>query len=321
MKGDAGKWDLNHNLGENKFLVAFVRGRGATIEVTCAPTGGLHVFLTRREGSVSPTSVRFLFHDDDGAELRSLQWRDSSPEWYASLPSRGSPGVLIHRMDGDSQKVIDGMLLGGVVTVDVEFEVFRTGVDEYSLDVTGFSAVHDLLSDYCHRTPAEVQATIAAEALTAPTPTPTPLATLTPTPPVIWQQEWCREQGNPNIEVESFWHPVSGVQGTARLIVRCASGVLVVAVHITRSDGAYPENQSGIALAVQRGREIEHYRHYVDRGPQQVRGSADEGLLMILSDAAAKDVVEAMYGPQFKDSRRLGLWGTVRRCRRPEPRP
>ena len=280
--------------------------------VSCAPGEELRVFFLDIGLRVS-TGFIVTFLDGQETEVRSHSWSITGSE---SGPSFVSSNTAVHHMGDYSQGIIDGMLLDNVLEMTVRAfpgdrnvrESARRRVDHtYEFKTESFPVVHEFLTDYCYLTPDEVQATIVAEALTAPTRTPIPPPTLTPTPQVTWQQEWCKEQGNPDSSIDGFWHPSSGVHGTARLIVRCAGGLLVVGVHITQSDGAYPENESGVAIAVQDDGAITPYRHY-ESGLQQVRGSGREGLFIILPDEAARNVVKIAYGTQFRESRMLGLW-------------
>ena len=317
-KAETGEWRIDNEFGATSPLGSplsmFADGSGATIEVLCVPAGELQVSFIRGEAFKTNTIISITFFDDDGTDIRFVQ-SSNGPAWYDEpLLSSSDSGTVIHHMADVSQAIVDGMLLDGASEMKARFETRKRklisgypDVNDYAFEIAGFPAVHEILTGYCRLTPAEIQATIVAEALAVPTPTPTSPPTLTPTPPVTWHQEWCREQGNPHIGVEGHWHPLSGVEGTARLIVRCTGGVLVVGVHITRSDGVYPENKLGIAYAVQHGEGIEPYRHHED-GWQQVQGGSEEGLFIILPEVAAKDAVEILYGPQFENSRALKLW-------------
>ena len=316
---DTGGWNLDDGFGlpssddrrSDERPIVSVRDGEATMEVSCAPAEELQISFVRRKAEMTDTDIELTFLEGDGTEIRFLQWFNNDPGWHKTPAySTANSGTVIHHMGDDSQAIIDGMLLNGASEVKARFDTgqgFHRDVNEHAFEIAGYPVVHEILTGYCYLTPAEIQATIVAEALTAPTPTPVPPPTLTPTPLVTWQQEWCREQGTPHTGVEGHWDPLSGVEGTARLIVRCTGGILVVGIHITRNDDIYPENDLGIAYAIQHEDGIEPYRHYED-GWRQVQGGSNEGLFIALPEVAARDVVEIVYGPQFEGSRALKLW-------------
>lgn len=313
-RADTGGWNLNDGFGrpgsDDRPIVS-VRDGEATMEVSCAPAEELQISFVRRKAFMTDTDIGLGILEDDGTEMRVFQWFNNNPGWHRTPTySTAYIGTVIHHMGDDSQAIIDGMLLNGASEMKAGFgtgQGFNRDVRSHAFEITGYPVVHEILTSYCYLTPAEIQATIVAEALTAPTPTPVPPPTLTPTPLVTWQQEWCREQGTPHTGVEGHWDPLSGVEGTARLIVRCTGGILVVGIHITRSDDIYPENDLGIAYAIQHEDGIEPYRHYED-GWHQVQGGRNEGLFITLPEVAARDVVEIVYGPQFEGNRALKLW-------------
>ena len=316
-EADPGFWrlDYNHRRPEDFPTVSVGADRTTTMMVSCAPAEELQVSFVRRKAFMSETDIRLTFVSGDGTDIRLLQLYNNRPEWYErpTFDSANS-GTVVNHMLANSQAIVDGMLLDGASELRARFETRKKkpisgypDVNDHDFEIAGFPVVHEILTGYCRLTPAEIQATTAAEGLTAPTPTPIPTLTLTPTPLVTWQQEWCEEQDNPRIGIEGYWHPLSTVDGTSRLVIRCTGSILVVGIHITRSDGVYPENESGVAYTVQQGGEVGPYRHHED-GWQQVQGSRDEGMFIILPDAVAKDVVEIAFGPQFKDIRDLSLW-------------
>ena len=156
---------------------------------------------------------------------------------------------MVYSMMNASQTIIDNML--SAESSRLEVEVYSSGSERHYriFDISHFPAVHEILLDYCQRTAAEAQAAVAAAVLIAPTPTPTP--------PVTWQQDWCKEQNNPSLGVEGRWDRQSGVEGTARLVIQCTSGLLVV---------GYPHNPERRSVPGQRIRNC-HWSRARERVP------------------------------------------------------
>ena len=316
---DTGQWEINYYFDSDDFLTVSIHDSGgaahdsrAYMRMVCATTGKLQISFMRHMAHLGQPVTRLSFRASDGKAVRDLhdlhnEWRTSTfSEWPDGRPIRpNSPGTVIHHVgDDNSRAVIDGMLLDSVSKVDAEF---RGEGNDYTFDVTGFFAVHDILADYCRPPADEVQAAVAAAVLTPPTPTPVPSPTPTPAR-VSWQQEWCDEQAHPRYGLEGRYPLEGRAVGTARLIIRCGGGTLVVGIHITRSDGAYPESESGIAYTFGQGSKPTSPYLYHEEGWEQVRGSADEGVFLVLPEAAAKDVLEARYGPLPPNLLVRALW-------------
>ena len=310
LRADTGRWRLD-DPKDDTATASIISETGpsgrASMAISCVPARSLQISFVRAATRLKPTSIAIAFRDAAQAELRFDGQPAKHYAWHTDPPVySGAPSAVVYHMYDGSQAVIDGMLLDGVSEMGARFHAHPDESGEYTFGVTGLFGVRQVLADYCHRTPAEVQATVVAGVLTAPTPTLVPSPTLTPIPIMTWQQEWCEERGNPQLELEGTWHSRSGVDGTTRLVMRCSSGLLIMGIHITRSDNIYPMNETGVALTVLHDGEIEFHQHYADRW-EQIRGDEGGGLFIILPDAVAKDVVEAMYGPQFEDKQEAEL--------------
>ncbi len=315
-----GDWEIGNDFTARSPLdgplTMLLDSEGATMMVSCAPAEEPRVSFIRSDAGHTSTSIELWFLEGDGTEARSLRWpRRNEPEWHEKpqYPT-ANWGTVVHHMNDDSQAIIDGLLLEGVAEMKARFKTGwtrhiseRPDDNQHSFQVVGFPSVYEILVGYCRLTPVEIQATVASDALMASTPTPVPSPTLTLVPAKTWQQEWCREHNDPYISVDGHWHPLSGVEGTARLVVRCTGGVLTVGVHVIRDDGAYPQGEVRIAHAVQHGEGVEPYQRH-EGGWQRVQGGSGEGLFITLPETAARDVVEVVYGPQFENSRALKLW-------------
>ena len=181
----------------------------------------------------------------------------------------------------------------------------------YTLPVEGFQTAHDLLAERCRPGLSETQAGVAASILKPPTPTPIPSPT--PTPHVVtWQQEWCEENNYPRYGIEgTFRHRQDdGSQGTARLVIVCRGGELVVGVHFTLQDGTYPKiDLGGIAYGFGFGSRLEvPFQHYAE-GWEQVRGAVSEGgVLLIPPEEAVKEILERRHASRNPNRNLLYLY-------------
>ena len=301
-----GTWTLS-DYSEDDFPTVTTHGDDGTLEIGCIPHEeqadyqALRAAFVPHDAKSRQSTIRFRFFNSEGVEIEFIELR-AHP--VSTGQRRGR--TVVYSMMNASQTIIDNML--SAESSRLEVEVYSSGSERYYriFDISHFPAVHEILLDYCQRTAAEAQAAVAAAVLIAPTPTPTAPHT---GPAVTWQQDWCKEQNNPSLGVEGRWDRQIGVEGTARLVIQCTSGLLVVGIgiHITRRDGAYPGNESGIAIGVEHGSEFQAYRHYRDDS-RQVRGGNDEGLMIIVPDAASKDIIETMYSPRYEDDPWTRLW-------------
>ena len=286
-------------------------GDAVRLEVGCIPHEeqagyeALHLTLVISRTVSRQANINLFFFDENGEQIdRLIGWR-VHPITLDTIRRVGD--IVAYRAEGTSQGIIDSMLKTGATRLDVSVSPSGSDSVPRTIDISNFPAVHEILLDHCQRTSTEAKASVAASVLKAPTLTPASPPTPTSTPMSAWQQEWCKEQGIPSFGVEGYWDPSSGVDGTARLVIQCTSGVLIVGVHITRGDGAYPSNESDIAFGVEDGKEFRAYQHYVE-GLQLVGGDDDEGLFLILPDSAVRDVIDTVYDPQYKDALRVKLW-------------
>ena len=315
-EADRGEWTMDLASGRVEFdptIVIGLRTEGAAMEVSCTPSQKPQVTFTRYDGAHSRTSIGITFLDDKGKDHRYIPFQRVEPVWKRESTVGRNWGTVLYQMGDDSQKIIDGMLLDTITLSSVRFDSGKKRpISERRDDVivefktAGFTAGYEILTDYCHRTPEEIQATIVAQELKAPTRTPVPTPTFTPVPDQTWQQEWCEENNNPQLEYQGYWNPATPGENTARLILRCVSGLVIAAIHITKGDGIYPENQTGIALAVRNSDKLTLQEHYPE-GWKQTKGQGAEGLLVSLPEDAAKAVVNNIHQPKAGSKARLDL--------------
>lgn len=315
-EADPGEWTMDLATERVEFdptIVIGLRTEGAAMEVSCTPSQKPQVTFIRDDAAHSRTSISITFLDDKGKDHRYIPFLHVEPVWRKEPALERHWGTMVYHMADDSQKIIDGMLLDTITLSRFRFDSGRRRpiserLDDVILDfnTAGFPAVYEILTDYCHRTPEEIQATIVAQELKAPTRTPVPTPTFTPVPDPTWQQEWCEENNNPQLEYQGYWNPATPGENTARLILRCVSGLVFAAIHITKSDGIYPENQTGIALAVRNSDKLTLQEHYPE-GWKQTKGQEAEGLLVALPEDAAKAVVNNIHQPKAGSKARLDL--------------
>ena len=274
---DMGWWQLNNNEYTDEYLTVYrtsTESFNIFLRLSCDHSAGDLKISFPGSGYIRSGRVHLYFQDSDGSEIRSFAPRDP-------------------------QQVIDGMLLPGVVKMTSEFTNDRGQAVSYTFETAGFRAVHDILTDYCRPAADEVEATVAAIALKSPTATPVPSPTPTPVR-TTWQQEWCSKRNNPVYGLRGWWNQArlgEGTDGTARLIVRCGGGTLVIGLHITRSDGNYPENRQGIAYAFEQPTETTDRRHHKREDLMQVQGGGGEGMIIVFPEAMVKDIAESFDRP------------------------
>ena len=311
QEADTGRWGIDANAYEDDFLTVSIGDPNTNIKIECATdTGKLMVSFVRNRTKREQTDINLRFHDGAGEEvIKHLGWIHNNAPWLGGPPVySGSPGAVILRMNADgSQAIIDGLLLAGVSKLDVEYGRYNGEEGEHTFDTTGFPAVHDVLADHCRPPEDEVLARAAASVLTPPTPTPTPTST-----PVdkSWQQEWCEEHDYPRYGLEGIYpaHGENKGEDTARLIVRCGDGTLVVGVHITRKDGAYPEPGSGIACAFGFTKAEIAYRLSADGWEQLQGNTAEGGVFYIAPESVAKHILEVRAKKRNPNTPFLSLW-------------
>ena len=313
QEADTGRWEINPYAREDDFLTVSIGDPNTSIKIECATdTGKLMVSFVRNWTKREQTDINLRFHGGAGEEvIKHLGWIHNNARWLGGPPVySGSPGAVILRMNADgSQAIIDGLLLAGVSGLDVEYGRHNGEEGEHTFDTAGFRAVHDVLADHCRPPEDEVQARVAASVLTPPTPTPTPRPTSTPVDK-SWQQEWCEEHDYPRYGLEGNYpaHGENKGEDTARLIVRCGDGTLVVGVHITRKDGAYPEPGSGIAYAFGFTKAEIAYRLSADGWEQLQGNTAGGGVFYIAPESVAKHVLEVRAKKRNPNTPFLSLW-------------
>ena len=320
-----GEWELRNGPWGEDFptvtLQAAEGGSDFSLELDCLPPEQqtdyqvLRLSFTQEEGAgLYSSNVRFLFLDDAGAEIRSLGWT-TLPEYPKGVPAGVQRVYVIYHLGSGTQTIIDGLLLDGVsqVKLEVNKNQDRNGSRSYMLNTANFSNFHGLLDDYCRQTTDETLAVVAADVLRVPTSTPIPPPTPTPTPPVTFRQEWCQERASRGISLQierkGYWYGYGtrNTDMTARLIMRCAGGTLVAGIHVIRSDGEYPENKNGIAIAALVNDNLKPYQYYPD-GWQQVQGSTEEGLFVVFPDEVVQEVISLIGRERYGGADRLGLW-------------
>ena len=274
----------------------------------------LEVVIVREDSDWVGTYAVFYFLDEHGTELKSFTRvvGPRGPEPYVRPES-----VVDFWLREAAQEVIDGMLLEGVSSLTIEFPDGSSS----TFPVAGIATVNELLTSHCEQTADESLAAVAADVLKAPTPTPTSPPTSTPAPQTTWQQEWCKERDNRPFEKEGLWYKGgsggSGVR-TARLIMRCTGGTLVAGVHIIQSDGRYPENRTGVAIAALVNDKIKPYQYYPD-GWQQMSGETGGGRFIIFPDHALREVIGLIDRERYGGAERLGFWVLFDALPNPQP--
>ena len=318
LNADTGKWEINTAPGDEDFPSVFLNSdtEYTAVVLSCIATGqqtdyrALDVSILSGEQDRGQTRISFFFRDDSDEDVRSLSWQ-IRPERPKEPDPVWNPHVSVtYRMREAAQEVIDGMLAEGVSKMVVEFYEGYQDEDNRSLSFSpeGIAVVNELLTEYCQQTADETLAAVASDVLKAPTATPTPPPTPTSTPPVTFRQEWCKERGSRPFEKESRWYPYEKDNGmTARFLMRCTGGTLVAGIHITRSDGQYPENRAGVSIAALVNNKIKPYQHYPD-GWQQMSGEAGGGRFIVFPDEALREVIRLIDRERYGGAERLGFW-------------
>ena len=239
-----GTWTLS-DYSEDDFPTVTTHGDDGTLEIGCIPHEeqtdyqALRAAFVPHDAKSRQSTIGFRFFNSEGVEIEFIELR-AHP--VSTGQRRGR--TVVYSMMNASQTIIDNML--SAESSRLEVEVYPSGSERYYriFDISHFPAVHEILLDYCQRTAAEAQAAVAAAVLIAPTPDP-------PRPRSLGNRIGAKSRNNPSLGVEGRWDRQIGVEGTARLVIQCTSGLLVVGIHITRRDGAYPGNESGIAIGVE----------------------------------------------------------------------
>ena len=310
---DTGRWEAHTWRGEgSEPLTVSLEESDAEIRMACVPAAGnLQVSFLRHRTDPGQVDLDLFFQDDDGEEVRYLGWRHRL-DWLEGSPRyAGASGTVVLYMNAEnSQAVIDALLLDGVSEMRLHYKRYNEKeASVYTLPVEGFQTAHDLLAERCRPGPSDTQAGVAASILKPPTPTPIPSPT--PTPHVVtWQQEWCEEKNYPRYGIEGTFRQDGGAQGTARLVIVCRGGELVVGVHLTLQDRTYPEiDLGGIAYGFGFGSRLEvPYQHYAD-GWEQVRSAVSEGgVLLIPPEEAVKEILERRHASRNPNRKFLYLY-------------
>ena len=329
-EAETGRWRLrSYPHGEDFPSITLKADSGrADVVLTCITTDqqtdyrALDVSFERTGRDRHESSlISFRFRGDGDEDIRSFSHYIYPEEPEEPAPSRQRSFGVTYRMGEIAQQVVDGMLAPGVLEMVVEFNEGHYDRDN-SIDsflVTGIAAISKLLTTYCQLTASEATTAVAANVLKAPTVTPTPPPTPTPTPLVTFRQEWCRERDGRPFKKEGRWYgPGKGVSGSARLIMRCTGGTLVAGLHIIRSDGQYPENRTGVAIAALVNDRIKPYQYYPD-GWQQLSGETGGGRFIVIPDEAVRKIIGLIDRERYGGAKTLGFWVLLDAV--PDPQP
>ena len=312
------RWELRTDIKEDDFPLVGLNSDTDYIAVvlSCIPADKqtdyrvLDVSISRAEQNRYQSRISFFFRDDSGEDIKSLSWQIRPERPEEPDPIWNQHVGVTYRMGEMAQEVIDGMLAEGVSKMVVEFYEGPNDEDNRSLSFSpeGIVVINELLTEYCQQTADETLAAVAADVLKAPTATPTPSPSPTPTPLVTFRQEWCRERGSRPFEKEAIWYRGGKGEGSsARFIMRCTGGTLVAGLHTIRSDGQYPENRTGVAIAPLVNGKVKPYQYYPD-GWQQMSGEAGGGRFILFPDEALQEVVRLIERERYGGAKKLGFW-------------